>query len=89
MYLTIGPVTNPGQTSETGSFQVETTTDEGELIELIDKGIIFIPKAGELTGVELVSNNPYINQEDVTFTFTLTPNDSFTSIAIWKLTLPQ
>lgn len=56
---------------------------------MIDEGIFFRAAAGSLANVSIVSDELMINEVDVTYTFTIIPDDSFTSAAILKLTVPD
>lgn len=82
-------VVNPAQTFQTGTFAVRITDSQGGKIETIDQGIFFTAAAGKLSNVAISASQYMINEREVTYTFSIVPNDSFTADAILKMTLPD
>jgi hypothetical protein len=58
-------------------------------VEYIDNGVTFQATVNQFRSVAMAASAPYINEENVGFTFTLTPEDSFNSTGTLKLVFPQ
>ena len=89
IFLSVNSVVNPAQTFQTGTFKVQITDNQGGRIETVDQGLYFTASAGKLSNVAIKASQYMINERDVTYTFSIVPNDSFTKDAVLKLTLPD
>lgn len=86
--ISFGKVVNPGKTEPTGSFGVSFFDDQGNAVETVSSGVTYTATAGGFSDVSLSASNTVINRENVAFTFTFRPEDSFTSDAVLKLIFP-
>jgi hypothetical protein len=57
-------------------------------VEYIENGVTFQAIVNGFVSVAVTADSKYINEENVGFTFTLEPEDSFNSQGIIKLTFP-
>lgn len=89
IFLSVDSVVNPGQTFQTGTFKIQIEDNLGGKILTVDQGLYFTATAGKLSNVTIRASQYMINERDVTYTFSIVPNDSFTKNAILKLTLPD
>ena len=88
IYVTVGPVTNPGETDPTSSFTYEIQDPTGSPVEGCTEGIYFTATAGGFSQLSVKANTSLINERQVDYTFTMRPQDVFTSDAVLKITLP-
>jgi hypothetical protein len=82
-------VVNPNSTLPTGTFIFKISDSQGGAIETIDQGVFFTAKPGKIRNVSISASDLMINERDVAYTFTLSPEDDFSSSATLKLTLPD
>lgn len=87
--MTVGSVINPPETKPTSTFSLTIFDAAGGLIEAIDSGLYFTPLPGQFSKVAVTASDYMINEREVTYTFEVVPDDSFTSAAIMKLTIPD
>jgi len=88
IYLTLGPLTNPGETNPTASFTYLIQDPSNNAIEECTDGIFFTASAGGFSQLSISTNKSLINERLVQYTFTMKPQDTFTSDAVLKITLP-
>ena len=88
LYIVVSSVKNPGQTNPTASFIYEISDPADNLIEQVRTGITFEATAGGFGFIEVKAQDKLINKLDVRYTFTMRPQDVFTSAAIIKIVCP-
>jgi len=59
------------------------------MIEYVNQGVYFKPTTGGFASITLTATDPYINSQDVGFTFTMTPENAFNPTAILKIKFPE
>ena len=89
IYVNVGPVINPTDTEPTSSFTYLITDNLNNPVETVDSGIVFIAQAGGFSVIEMSMDIKTINEPDVSYTFTLQPQDDFDSTVKVKLSLPS
>lgn len=88
LYIVLAKVTNPGQTEPTDSFIYEIYDPLNNVIEGVSQGITFESLAGGFGFISVGASDTLINKRDVEYTFSMRPQDVFTSAAIIKITCP-
>lgn len=87
--MKIGEVVNPPKTQPSGTFTLSVFDSLGGLIETVDQGLYFLTLPGQFSKVAVTADDYMINEKDVTYAFEIIPDDSFTSEAIMRLTIPD
>jgi hypothetical protein len=75
----VATVKNPDTTGPTASFAYKISDPSNNPIEDATNGITFSAKAGGFASIKIDVNNKVINYNDAAYTFTLKPQDVFTS----------
>ena len=88
IFITIAGVINPSQTARTQSFQIAVYDSSNLMIEYVNQGVYFYATTGGFASLTVTATNPVINAQNVGFTFTMVPENSFNSTACVQLLFP-
>lgn len=84
----MGLVTNPSQTEPTATFTYKLFDPSNNIVEESTTDISFTATAGGFGTISVSADKTKINEDLVKYTFTMRPQDTFTSDAIIKITCP-
>ena len=88
IYIVVKSVVNPAQTNPTASFTFAIFDPLKNPVEQALSGISFTATAGGFASISVSVDLKVINEQSAAYTFTMRPQDTFTSAAIIKILLP-